>query len=156
MVGGRGLSAQAGARVDIVGSAFIDNVEVGALAALDGTTLALDGCLVDHTGLDPSGHYGFGLLRASTAIGALSGTTVRGSAGPAIAVDDGSGTVASCVVEDNAIGVFVQDGTTLVQGAEADAGAGLTLDISSDTAFVGNQTKVGSGVIAVPMPLMTP
>ena len=153
-IGGRAVSSQGGATIAIAGSAFLDNIETGVLAA-QGSTLTLTDSTVDQTGLDEAGRFGIGVLLADDQTTAtISSTTLRRGAGPGLAVSASGATVTSCAVLDNAIGVSVQGGSSLVEGLGN--GDPQTVAISNDTIFVGNATRVGSGDIPLPPVLTTP
>ncbi len=153
-VGGRAASVQGGATLTAQGSAFIDNVETGIAVA--GSTLNLTDSIIDKTAFDPSGQYGIGiLLFDNTATATIGTTTLRGGQGPALAASASGAAVSKCAFIDNAVGVYVQGGSQLVEG-DGSGDDSMTVSISSDTTFDGNQTRVGSGTIPLPPPLKTP
>ncbi len=152
-VGGRGLSIQNTSTMTVAASAFIDNQETGI--AVQGSALTLTDSVIDKTILDPSGQYGIGvLLDSPSAVATISTTALRGGAGAALAVSAGGATVSKSVIVNNAVGVYVQGGSELVEG---DAnGDPKTVAISADTIFSGNTTRVASGTIPLPPALQGP
>ena len=152
-VGGRGFSIQRTANATIQGSAIVDNVEAGLVVMNGSPVLSLTDSVIDRTGVDASGRYGIGVLLGGGSTGTIVTTTIRGSQSVAVVASAAGGSVGTSVVTDNTVGVYVNDGTSLVQ--DGDAGP-RTLSVSSDTMFVGNTTNVGSGVIPLPSGLVGP
>jgi hypothetical protein len=145
--GGRALSAENNSTMTVSASAFIDNSETGIAVA--SSALTIDDSLVDKTSFDPSNEFGIGILLVSpTAIATIGTTTLRGGAGPALAVSAGGATVSKSMIIDNAVGIYVQDGSSLVQGDGS--GDPKAVAISSDTVFTGNTTRIASGSIPLP------
>jgi hypothetical protein len=110
--------------------------------------------MIDQTALDANGQFGIGVLLDVNAMATIDSSTLQRSAGPAFAVSGSGGTMTKCALIDNAIGVSVQGGSSLVEGDGT--GDPLTVSISSDTIFSGNATRVGSGAIPLPPALTTP
>lgn len=151
---GRAVSAQGSASLTIDSSAFVDNTETGVLAS-EHATLALTNSTIDETGLDATGEFGMGVfIGDDDVVATMDSTTLRQSKGPALAVSAGGATVTKSVVVDNAIGVAVLGGSSLVEGDSN--GDPKTVAISHDTVFANNQTRVGSGNIPLPSALTTP
>ncbi|MEO7112153.1 MAG: hypothetical protein ABI183_17040, partial [Polyangiaceae bacterium] len=152
-VGGRGASVQNGGSLTAAASAFIDNSESG-IAVAD-AALTLTDSIIDKTSFDPAGQYGIGILLFSTTSAAtISTTTLRGGAGPALAVSGGGASVSKSAFLDNSVAVYVERGSSLVEGDGT--GDPMTVAISSDTVFDGNTTRVASGSIPLPPTLKTP
>jgi hypothetical protein len=151
--GGRGLSLENGGHATISGAVIRDSLEVGIGVLNASPVLTLTGSVVEQTAVSASGQFGGGITLSAGATGTISTTTVRSSAGIAVGVQQAAGSLQTCVLVDNSIGVYVTGGTTLAQGG---APAPLTLTVSTDTLLVGNTTNIGSGVIPLPTVLMTP
>ena len=151
---GRAVSAQGSASLTIDSSAFVDNTETGVLASED-ATLALTNSTIDQTALDSTGEFGIGVfIGDDDVVASIDRATLRQSKGPALAVSGSGATVTKSVVVDNAIGVAVLGGSSLVEGDSN--GDPKTVAISHDTVFANNQTRVGSGDIPLPSALTTP
>ena len=151
---GRAVSAQGSASLTIDSSAFVDNTETGVLASED-ATLSLTSSTIDETALDSTGQFGIGVfIGDDDVVATIDSTTLRQSKGPALAVSGSGATVTKSVVVDNAIGVAVLGGSSLVEGDTN--GGPKTVAISHDTVFANNQTRVGSGNIPLPSALTTP
>ncbi|MGH7329098.1 MAG: hypothetical protein ACREJX_12175 [Polyangiaceae bacterium] len=148
------MSAQGSASLTIDSSAFIDNTETGVLAS-EHATLALSNSIVDQTALDSTGEFGMGVFVGDDdVVATMDSITLRQSKGPALAVAGSGATMTKSVVVDNAIGVAVLGGSSLVEGDSN--GDPKTVAISSDTVFANNQTRIGSGNIPLPTALTTP
>lgn len=153
-VGGRALSAQGSSTVTVGASAFIDSGETGVLAA-EHAALTLSDSTIGQTTLDSSGSYGIGVFIGDDDMpSSIVGTTVRQSAGPAIAVSNAGLSVRSSAVVDNVVGIAVLGQSSLVEGDGN--GEPMTVAVSKDTVFANNQTLVGSGNIPVPAVLTVP
>ncbi|MGH7285769.1 MAG: right-handed parallel beta-helix repeat-containing protein, partial [Polyangiaceae bacterium] len=153
-IAGRAVSAQGSASLTIDSSAFIDNTETGVLAS-EHATLALSNSIVDQTALDSTGEFGMGVFVGDDdVVATMDSITLRQSKGPALAVAGSGATMTKSVVVDNAIGVAVLGGSSLVEGDSN--GDPKTVAISSDTVFANNQTRIGSGNIPLPTALTTP
>ncbi|MBX3210166.1 MAG: right-handed parallel beta-helix repeat-containing protein [Labilithrix sp.] len=153
-VGGRGLSLQNGAVGDVSRSAFVDNAETGVVAMLGGTSLTMRESSIVGTALDADGAFGIGLLLGGDALASVEETTISGSKGIGLACAAAGATVRQATISRNTVGVHVQDGTSLAEG-DGEAAASALL-ISSDTRFVGNSTRTGSGPVALPPPIEVP
>ena len=148
---GRGISVQLGGAATLARSAVVDNVETGVFVSLSGASLTMTSSTVQGTGLDADGHFGVGVLFGGDVNGTIEDSTITGSKGIGLAVAAASAFVHHTLISRNAVGVHAQDGTTLSQGdGPGDARA---LVISSDTSFVDNATRIGSGIIPLPMVL---
>jgi Right handed beta helix region len=152
--GGRGLSVQNGGTVTVGRSAFVDNRETGVIVMLGGSSLTMSESTVQDTGLDPQGNYGIGLLLGDDALALVEGCTITGSKGVGLAVAAAGASFHKGTISKNAIGVHAQGGTALMEG-DTD-GDPRTLMISKDTRFVDNTTRVGSGVVPLPPPVLGP
>ncbi|MEO8798544.1 MAG: hypothetical protein ABI551_11725, partial [Polyangiaceae bacterium] len=153
-VGGRALSAQGSSAVAVGASAFMENGETGVLAA-EHAALTISDSTIDQTTLDRSGSYGIGIFVGEDDVPAsISSTTLRQSAGPAIAVSNAGLSVKASAIVDNAVGIAVLGQSSLVEGDGN--GDPMTVAVSKDTVFAGNQTRVGSGNIPLPSVLTVP
>ncbi len=153
-VGGRALSVQGSSTVTIGASAFIGSEETGILAAEHGALTIFDS-MIDQTTLDRSGSYGIGIFVGEDDMPAsIATTTLRQSAGPAIAVSNAGLSVKSSAIVDNVVGIAVLGHSSLIEGDGN--GDPMTVAISKDTVFAGNQTRVGSGNIPLPTVLTVP
>lgn len=149
--GGRGLCIQNGGAATVSRSAFIDNIESGVIVQLGGAKLSMTGSTVKDTGLDHEGHFGMGLLFGGDASGTVDTSTITGSKGVGVTVAAASAFVDHTTISRNVVGVHTQDGTSLTQADVA--GDDLSLVISNDTRFIDNTTRVGSGVVPLPVVL---
>ncbi|MEO8875204.1 MAG: right-handed parallel beta-helix repeat-containing protein, partial [Polyangiaceae bacterium] len=153
-VAGRGISAQKGSVLTLQGAAIRDNAETG-IAVAQNSVLNLSDSIVDTTSVDPSGKYGIGiLLLKNDSPSTITTTTLRHGQGSALAASASGARVTKSAFLDNSVGVYVQDGASLVEGNGT--GDPMTVAISSDTVFDGNATRVGSGAVPLPEALVAP
>lgn len=151
---GLGIAVAFGAHAKIDSSIIASNHHTG-IYAFEGATLDVTKTAVRDTTLqgarEPLGH---GILVTDSKHAVISGSEVRRSAGIGVAFAGTSAVVASCVIADNVVGIHVQNGSTLSQVATAPAEpSNLSVDVTEDTKFEGNTTRVGSGVVPLPDPL---
>ena len=148
---GRGISVQLGGVMKLTRSAAIDNLEAGVFVSVGGASLAMTSSTVQTTGLDGNGNFGVGVLLGVDVSGTIQDSTITDSKGIGLAVASAGAFVGHSVISRNAVGIHAQDGTTLTTGDAP--GDPLACVVSSDTSFVDNATRVGSGVVPLPMVL---
>jgi nitrous oxidase accessory protein NosD len=151
---GLGIAIGFGAHGAIDTTVVANNHHTG-IYVFDGSTLDLTKSAVRDTSVQGSSvPLGHGVLVTDSKRVVITDTEVRRSAGIGVALANTSAIIASCVIADNAVGIHVQDGSTLNQVATAPKEpAGLAVDVTEDTQFEGNATRVGSGVVPLPDPL---
>ncbi|MEO7109102.1 MAG: right-handed parallel beta-helix repeat-containing protein [Polyangiaceae bacterium] len=151
---GRGFAAQTNGIGVVTGSLIVDNFQVGVSAAGVGGQLTLGTSLVDKTKALSDGTFGHGILANDNSTLVLSSSTSRGSAGVGLIVGGSTATVSHCRILDNAVGINVQDGSLLSQvDTVPTEPTALDVDVSNDTVFDGNQTRIGSDELPIPTPL---
>ncbi|MEO8797632.1 MAG: hypothetical protein ABI551_07090, partial [Polyangiaceae bacterium] len=100
------------------------------------------------------GGFGHGVLAFESGSLTLDHVTIRKSAAVGVLVGGASATISSCRVIDNAVGINVQDGTTLQEPESVpQSPTELVVDVSKDTVFSGNDTRVGSEQLPIPTDL---
>jgi hypothetical protein len=151
---GLGIAIGFGAHASIGSSLVTGNHHTG-IYAFDGSTLDLRDSAIRDTALQLAGvPLGHGILATDSDHVLITNAEVRRSAGIGIAFANVSGGISQTVIADNAVGLHVQDGSTLVQVVTVpDAPTGKVVSVSADTVFDGNQTRLGSGVVPLPDPL---
>ncbi|MGH7330965.1 MAG: right-handed parallel beta-helix repeat-containing protein, partial [Polyangiaceae bacterium] len=134
---GRGFAAQLNATGTVSGSAIVDNFQVGASSSGAGGVLSLEGSLVDGTKA-ASGDFGHGAISFDGGSLSLATSTLRNNKSAGVLVDAAAATVSACRITNNAVGINVQDGTTLVQAAGVPSPPNpLEVDVSDNTVFDG-------------------
>ncbi|MEJ7734291.1 MAG: hypothetical protein WKG00_34490 [Polyangiaceae bacterium] len=153
---GRGANVQFGATLSAAQLAIVDDVQAGLFVFGSGSWVTVHDALIRGTAPDSAG-FGHAAMVVESARLDLLRVTLQGSAGIAMAVAGATGSLASSLVVDNAVGLHVQDGVEL---AELDAlpptVPSLQLVVTSDVAFSGNASRVGSGQVPLPDPLTDP
>lgn len=149
---GRGISAQDGAKVTVVRSAVMDNLEAGIILIDGAGSLTLTDSTVSNTKHDPSGNFGIGVLLAGGVAGTITSSTITGSEGIGIASSASGALVSHSTLSRNTVAVHVQDGASLFESDTASDDP-LAVAVSKDTQFVDNSTRVGSGTVPLPQVL---
>lgn len=150
---GLGIIVGLGAHAKIDAAVIVSNRHTGIY--VDRSTLDVTRTAIRDTALQgsrvPLGH---GLLAIESSHVVVDRCEVRRSAGIGMAFANTSATVTDTVVAENAVGIHVQEGSTLEEVETAPASpSGGKVDVTKSTRFEGNATKVGSGVIPLPDPL---
>lgn len=156
--GGHAAAAQTGGRIDFTGSALVDNRVSALLVNGNGapTVIAASGCLLLRTafGEGPAAGFGHGAVIVEGGHLSLVGSELRDNAGIALAFAASSGTVASCFVKGNLVGIHAQDGAALLETTTPpDGPIPLEVSVTKDTRFEENVTRVGVGVVPLPSSL---
>jgi len=154
---GQGLNVSARASVDATDSAIVDALEIGASATKAGSTVRFERVLVTRSAGMPAGRFGHGVLSVDSATFSITRSIVERQAGVGLFFASGGGVVGSSLVRDNAVAAHVQEGSTLLEAeAPPQAVPEQELVITTDTRFVGNGSRFGSGVLPLPAPLASP
>jgi hypothetical protein len=99
----------------------------------------------------PDGTFGHGVLTFDKSNLSLVNVTIRNSGSAGVIVDAAGATISACRILNNAIGINAQDGSSLTQvDTVPDSPNPLEVDVSNDTVFQGNQTRVGSNQLPLP------
>ena len=128
--------------------------QVGLMVAGGGASASVRSSRIEDIALGDDDAFGHGLTAILGGSLVLDDVTVRRCAGVGLVFDGASGSVRASRVNDNAVGIFAQNGSTLIQVATVpEAPVEGQVAVSTDTVFTGNATRVGSGVIPVPAPI---
>jgi hypothetical protein len=154
---GLGVAAGFGAHARLASSVIASNHHTG-IYAFEAATLDVVGTAVRDTAPqganEPLGH---GILATDSGHVVIEASEVRRSAGIGVALAACTAIISSSVIANNAVGIHVQDGSTLTQVALAPSEpSSLGVYVTEDTSFEGNATRIGSGVVPLPDPLPRP
>jgi hypothetical protein len=149
---GRGVEITKGASLAGVRVAIGGHQEVGLLVGLGGAATLEESAIGAITA--SSAGFGHGALSLEASSLSLVGTTVWGAEGIGVGVAGASAFVGDSVITGCAVGVHVQDGTSLVEADTPSTDKDLT--ISSDSQIVDNGARVGTGAVPLPTPLGAP
>ncbi len=148
---GRGLASQNSAIVSMNGCVVTDSIQSGVSCGGTGASLIIDTSMIDATKSLADGTFGHGVLTFSSSNLALTNVTVRNSSAVGVIVDASTATIAGCRILNNAIGINAQDGSSLSQvDTIPDSPNALDVDVTTDTVFQGNQTRIGSNQLPLP------
>jgi hypothetical protein len=149
--GGTALAVVDAAHASVTAST-IEGCHELAVGAIDsGTTLLVERTLVTDTLPNGAGLYGDALMGRRNADVTIRRSVFRKSAGIGLAFSGATASVEGSFVRENAVGIHVQDGSSLGTGVAAPQPVdALTVFVTDDTRFEDNATRVGSGVVPLP------
>jgi hypothetical protein len=125
-----------------------------AMVANASASLTVRGSLVEDTTAAVDGSFGHGVLAYDGALLIVDDVTITKSAGAALVFAGSRGNVSHARIRANAVGIHVQDGSTLVEvAAVPDDPPESSVNVSTDSIFDGNGSRVGSGALPLPAPL---
>ncbi|MDB5214726.1 MAG: hypothetical protein JWO86_2653 [Myxococcaceae bacterium] len=150
---GRAVTVQANATMTLLGVVVQRSVQI-AMVASASASLTVRGSRVEDTVAAPDGTFGHGLLAYDGALMVVDDVAVTKSAGSGLVFAASRGNVNHARISANAVGIHVQDGSMLAEVPSAtDDPAEDAVNVSSDSTFDGNGSRVGSGALPLPVPL---
>ena len=154
---GRGINVQDGARLDVISSAVLRSHDTGIIAF--GSQFVLTDSVVAATARGSSPEWGDKIaIDVAVAVGShleANGSTLSASPDIGLIVSASSAFMSGGFLANNSIALHVQDGSVLVE-QDAPSPDPLTVVISSQTRFLANQTRLGTGVVPMPTPMGAP
>jgi hypothetical protein len=154
---GVGLSAIEASTIEATDSAVVNAMELGVAASKAGSTISLQDVLITRIEDSPTPRFGHGVLSVDLATITLVRSIVERQVGVGMFFAAGGGVASGSLVKDNAIGLHAQDGSTIAEAEAApDKAPQDNVVVTKDTRFVGNTTRVGSGVLPLPAPIAAP
>lgn len=149
---GRAATAQGGASLSLTGVWAQRSTQIGVLVAA-GSTLAVKSSIVDSTSTSEE-VFGHGIFAFDGSLATMTDDVVRDNRGVGVFFAGSRGTMRSTHVLSNAVGIHVQDGSTLSEAETVpdDPPEGSVV-VSSDSEFTGNGSRVGSGALPLPSPV---
>jgi hypothetical protein len=153
--GGGGMIVAIQAHASVTSCAFLDNHHTGLYVDASGT-LDVTGTTIRGTQLEAKGApLGHGILAIASDRVTVTGCEIRNSAGVGLAFANVGAVIASSVIADNTVGIHAQEGSRLIETDTApDAPSGHDVTVTNDTRFENNATRIGSGEIALPAPIV--
>jgi len=150
---GRAITAQAGAVMTLLGIVVQRSTQI-AMGASANASLMVRGSLVEDTTAAADGTFGHGLLASDGALMIVDDVTITRSAGAALVFAASRGNVSHARIRANAVGIHVQDGSMLEEVVTVpDDPPESSVNVSTDSTFDGNGSRVGSGALPLPAPL---
>ena len=153
---GAGLAVGEAGEVDLDASVIDRATAAGVLITRGGNSVVrLARSSVRHTRQTPEG-YGHGVTVRLEARVVLTGTSVVDNPGIGIAADGGRALIEGATVARNAVGIHAQSGSFLVELDDPDAEslAEGEVRVAKSTVFTGNATRIGTGFVPVPGPVL--
>jgi hypothetical protein len=150
---GRAATVQTGATMTFLGVVVQRSTQVGLVAASN-ASLTLRSSSVEETRAAADGTFGHGLVAYDGALLVIDDVTVTKSSGAALVFAASRGNVSNARITGNVVGIHVQDGSTIAEvSAVPGEPAENSVNVSSDSNFDGNGSRVGSGGLPLPAPL---
>lgn len=152
---GRGLAVHGGARVELEGTALVGNLEVAVDVTEAGSEALIGNSVIRETHAEATGMIsGHGLLVTQAAHARVHHSAIQATDGIGVVAAGATVLVDACLVSDNTVALHAQEGVTLLEVATAPPDAtSMSLTVSSDSRFVRNQTRIGSGTVPLPSPV---
>ncbi len=146
---GEGLAVQGG-RAEVLDSVIADSQEVGAFALGATSALRLERAIVERTSAAAGGSYGIGVAGTQDSAIWLLDTEVRASEHVGIATAGGSVLLWGGQVSHAEVALHAGDGEVQIVSSLPDSLAARSMLVSTQTAFVANQTRLGTGALPLP------
>ncbi|MDB4942172.1 MAG: hypothetical protein JWP97_1706 [Labilithrix sp.] len=153
---GGGLQAGSGSSIELDGSAVTRVRALGVVAYSGaGSRVTLKRSTIHGVVQSVGEQYGHGVMVRDQALVELLGTAVFDNQVVGLGSSGGRARIAGSTFARNAVAVQAQDGSFLVESADAENAVGDgEVRVSPDSLFVGNGVKVGGGDIPLPAPLL--
>lgn len=150
---GRGVTVQAGATMSLLGVVVQRSTQVGLVVASN-ASLAVRSSIVEDTSAAADGTFGHGVVAYDGALLVVDDVTVTKSSGAALVFAAARGNVSNARITGNAVGIHVQDGSSIAEVAAVPAEPSEnSVNVSADSKFDGNGSRVGSGALPLPAAL---
>jgi hypothetical protein len=150
-ISGRGMSLQ-GSSADVTDTAFVGANEAGIVSVGKGTKLTLARSFVGRAAPDGNGDFGDGILVGDEGGIDVTDSEIAEHVRAGLAIGEGAtARVARSRIRSNAIGLYAEDGMTVVEGDSPPSPSQIA--VTPDTLFLANGQRVGAGVLPLPQPL---
>lgn len=146
---GRGANASFGGTLSSLGSAFVDNQQVGLFAYQ--SRMELIDTVVLGTRADPDGSFGNGVEALTDGSILFIRGAIEGNAGMGAVFAEGAGLLDQARVARHPVGLHAQDGSTVEEVDRPPQSLGARqVAITRATTFEENRTKVSADTVPVP------
>lgn len=149
---GAGSGLQVGRAKMTVTHCAISGSSSESVVVGSGAVVSMSACTVHGTSRSASGSFGHGIVVFSSGRAELADTAIYDHPGVALVSDGGQAIVRGGVIARSSVAVHAQHGASISQSDATDELADGELRISSTTRFVDDETRIGSGVLALPKP----
>lgn len=149
---GRGLEISYGGLLEAYGSTILGSQEVGAFVTGAGATLTMQGSLIGLTSLRADQLHGHNVIVQDSSHVNLDRTRIFEGASAGIVFAGASGILSSNFVDQNRVGIHLQDGSVLEEVSDLPAAQPNTVYVTDDTRFIDNEIRVGNGAVPIPTP----
>lgn len=152
---GRGVTVQEGASLTMTGTAIAGSHEVALAVFSKGTVARVERSTLVSTKPNLGPAFGHGVMATDDGRVELAGVEIAGNYGIGVAVGPASALLSGARVYANAVGLFVQDGTSLREvSASPPAPGDREVVVTADSELSGNGSRVTSGVVPLPEPIL--
>ena len=146
---GRGANASFGGALSSLGSAFVDNQQVGLFAFQ--SRMELIDTVVWGTRMDPDGSFGNGLEALTDGSILFVRGAIEGNAGMGAVFAEGAGLLDGARVARNPVGLHAQDGSIVEEVDRTPQTLGARqVAITRATTFEDNRAKASADTVPVP------
>lgn len=154
---GRGIGVQFGAHLDFTHSTLRNSTEVAVHVLGAGSVANISDSWVSGTAVRAAdGQAGHGIVADGDSKLVLERSQVDSSAGIGVVVAVSAAVVSSSFIYRNTVGLHAQTGSNLVVTPGAPAvTVPLEVQVTEDTQFFDNGTRIGSGSVPLPSPAQT-
>lgn len=137
--------------LDFTDVAIVENARTAFVAAQAGAVATVSDSLLRGVGRESGVEFGEGFVIIGGARATLTRSTVEENSDVALFVDASSAAVSGCQIRRNGVGINVSGQSTLSEREALPATLGPTeVVVTSDTAFLENLTRTGTGAIPLP------
>ncbi|MBI5546539.1 MAG: right-handed parallel beta-helix repeat-containing protein, partial [Deltaproteobacteria bacterium] len=131
--------------------AIVENTRIGFLAVREGAVATISDSLLRGAGRESDVSFGQGFVVSGGSRATLTRSTIEENREVAVLVDASSAVISACQIVRNNVAINVSGESTLSERAETPSTLGpMEVVVTSDTAFLDNLARIGTG--AVPLP----
>ena len=124
---------------------------IGLQVSRASSSLSMSDSVVSDTAFEAGGRFGYGLMAFPETVVRVSGVDVHRSAGVGLGASGATAGVQGGAFVENAVALCAFDGSEVVPTAAiSEVLASKQVAVSSETRFVGNATRLGSGPVPLP------
>jgi hypothetical protein len=145
-----GVGIANGGKLTLASSAVIGSVEFGVVFGGVNSSGSVDSSIIRGTSPRANGDFGHGFVGVDGASVVVKNTVILGNR-IGVAFESATATLASVLVQQNAVGIHVQGRSQLLTSAAAPAEqTPEVVVVTDDSRFIGNDTRIGSGTVPLP------
>jgi hypothetical protein len=145
-----GVGIASGGKLTLKSSAVSGNIQFGIVFGGKNSGGTIESTLIRNTAARATGEYGHGFVGVDGTSVVLKNTIILGNH-IGLAFESSSATLSDLLVQKNMVGIHVQGDSQLQTSPVAPAEpTPLVVIVTDDSRFIGNDTRVGSGMVPLP------